>query len=562
MPLSEDIGRFLFWYIGRAFRIRIDRQIARFVRLCDDPEAVQTALLQSILRKQTATAFGREHHFGDIRTIDDYRRNVPVGPYERLQPYIDRVAAGETNALIGNGPVRLLTLTSGTTAARKLIPVTDDSLTAYRLAWNMWGGKMYPDNRAKQLFARPIVQLVGDPVEYHSSGGIPCGNMTGYTATIQSRIVRRMFAVPYQVGTVKDSVSKYYTAVRLAIGRPCSVFFAANPSTLLQFGRTLEVNAESLLRDLHNGTLKADLELSDEVRKACASRLKANPKRARELAKIAEQEGTLLPKHVWPPETILIGCWTGGSMGPYLRQLPKYFGEPAIRDLGLLASEGRFTLPFENGTASGALEILANYYEFIPEAEIDSQNPTVLGAHELKLGGVYYILPTTQAGLYRYHISDLVRVTGFLGRTPKVEFLSKGSRFANLTGEKLSEHHVTRAFDAVSTKLGYHLHAAYSVAPVWDDRQPHYGLFVERVDGEPPASFLDTFDRELGHNNIEYASKRQSGRLGPVQLRVLAPGYWENWDRHVIASRGSSPEQYKHPCLIGDLDFEKKANAA
>jgi hypothetical protein len=562
MPLSEDLGRTLFYYLGRAFRFRIDRQIARFVRLCDDPEAVQTALLQKIVRTQANTAFGRDHHFHEIRTIADYRRNVPVAPYERMQPYIDRVAAGETDALLANGPVRLLALTSGTTAARKLIPVTDDSLAAYRLAWNMWGGKMYPDNKPRQLFARPIVQLVGDPVEYHSPGGVPCGNMSGYTATVQSRIVRKMFAVPYQVGTVKDAGAKFYTAVRLAVGRPCSVFFAANPSTLLQFGRTLEANAESLLRDLHNGTLNADLDLPGDVRAAVASRLKANPARSRELAKIADREGTLLPKHVWPPETILIGCWTGGSMGPYLRQLPKYFGEPAIRDLGLIASEGRFTIPFENGTASGVLEILANYYEFIPESEIDSPQPTVLGAHELKLGGTYYILPTTQAGLYRYHISDVVRVTGFLGRTPKIEFLSKGSRFANLTGEKLSEHHVTRAFDKASAAAGYHLQAAYSVAPVWDDRLPYYGLYVERGDANPPAGFLDAFDRELGTNNIEYASKRQSGRLGPVQLRVLVPGYWENWDRIAVAARGGSPEQYKHPCLIGDLDFEKKANAA
>ena len=73
----------------------------------------------------------------------------------------------------------------------------------------------------------------------------------------------------------------------------------------------------------------------------------------------------------------------------------------------------------------------------------------VLGAHELKEGATYYIIPTTCYGLYRYHISDLVRVTGFLGKTPLVEFLGKGHRFANLTGEKLSEYHVTRAMDAM-----------------------------------------------------------------------------------------------------------------
>jgi len=123
--------------------------------------------------------------------------------------------------------------------------------------------------------------------------------------------------------------------------------------------------------------------------------------RARELTKIAEKTGSLLPKDVWPQETILIGCWTGGSMGSYLRQLPKYFGNAPIRDLGLIASEGRFSIPFENHSSSGVLDIAASYYEFVPEDEIDSPQPNVLGAHEVVEGGVYYILPTTQAGLYR-----------------------------------------------------------------------------------------------------------------------------------------------------------------
>ena len=64
---------------------------------------------------------------------------------------------------------------------------------------------------------------------------------------------------------------------------------------------------------------------------------------------------------------------------------------------------------------------------------------------ELEHRKAYFIIPTTAYGLYRYHISDLVRVTGFYGRTPLVEFLGKGHRFSNMTGEKLSEYHVTKA---------------------------------------------------------------------------------------------------------------------
>ena len=84
--------------------------------------------------------------------------------------------------------------------------------------------------------------------------------------------------------------------------------------------------------------------------------------------------GRLYPMDVWPSEGTVINCWTGGSMGPYLRQLPQYYGEPPIHDLGLLASEGRFTIPLSGGTASGVLDVWSHYFEFTPEGEINQKS--------------------------------------------------------------------------------------------------------------------------------------------------------------------------------------------
>src|SRR5205814_2963018 len=120
-------------------------------------------------------------------------------------------------------------------------------------------------------------------------------------------------------------------------------------------------------------------------------------------------------------------------------------------------------------------------FEFIPEEEADRPDPTVLSAHEVQEGKTYFIVPTTAFGLYRYHISDLVRVTGFYNQTPLVEFLSKGAHFANLTGEKLSEYHVTRSMEEVLPGLNLTL-TSYILAPCWDDATPYYGLFIERGD--------------------------------------------------------------------------------
>jgi hypothetical protein len=549
--------RFLLVRLGRLITYPIRRQLRQFEAACTDPQTVQTELLFRILRTQADTQFGRDHHFAAIRTLADYRRSVPVAPYEYVAPYIEKVQRGQTRALLTDSRILMFALTSGTTASRKLIPVTAAYLAAYRRGWNMWGVKMYRDNRGRRIAMRPIVQMAGDPEEFRTPAGIPCGNLSGYTAMVQKRLIRWMYAVPYVTGKIKDAKARYYVALRFAVGRNVSQFMAANPSTLVQLARTLDAEKEHLLRDLHDGTLRDDLDIPTDIRAFLTPRLKKDPSRARELGRIAEKHGRLYPMDVWPPEGTVINCWTGGSMGPYLRQLPRYYGEPPIHDLGLLASEGRFTIPLVGGTASGVLDIWSHYFEFIPEGEIDASQPTVLGAHELIEGRSYYILPTTAYGLYRYHISDLVRVTGFYGRTPEVEFLGKGHRFANLTGEKLSEYHVTRAMDAVARRIPQPV-TAYSVAPVWDEQQPYYAIFLEEPDAANEAllrQFLREFDQQLGLENVEYAAKRDSGRLGPLRAALIPAGTWAKWDRDRLAQTGGSPEQYKHPCLIGDVGF-------
>jgi hypothetical protein len=60
----------------------------------------------------------------------------------------------------------------------------------------------------------------------------------------------------------------------------------------------------------------------------------------------------------------------------------------------------------------------------------------------------------------------------------------------------------------------------------------------------------------LAEANDEYRGKR-NGRLGPVRVLWLPPGTWERWDRERLARSGGTAEQYKHPCLVGDLKFRE-----
>lgn len=543
--------------VGKLVSRPIRRAIAEFEAATQRPRVAQEELLKRILAYHANTDFGRDHHFRDIRTAADFRRNLPIAAYDYFEPYIARVRRGDFNALLADSVIHMFALTSGTTADRKYIPVTPQYLADYKRGWNIWGLRSLDAHPKTRLM--PIVQMTGDSDEFRSECGIPCGTVTGLTARMQKRIIRWMYCVPPACGSIKNAPAKYYTALRLGLPRQVGMVMAANPSTLINLARLGDQEKESLLRDLRDGTLSPRFDVPAPIRAALAHRVrKKHPARVKELEEIIRRTGTLFPKDYWP-ETCLLGNWTGGSMGAYLRQYPRYYGTMPVRDIGLIASEGRMTIPLADATASGVLDVTSHYFEFMPEEEADSPNPTVVAAHEVEEGQSYYILPTTAYGLYRYHIHDLVRVTGFYNRTPLVEFLNKGAYVANITGEKLSEHHVTHGMAQVLRDLDLCL-STYSVAPCWDDEQPYYGLFLERDDlpsVEAGVRLVEALDQRLMKLNVEYAVKRESLRLGAVRLALLPQGTWQNWDRTRLARTGGTLEQYKHPCLISDPKFRE-----
>jgi hypothetical protein len=556
--MKSLLNKFIAWYpIRKLLTWPVKRQLARFELATHQPREIQEALLRRIITAHADTAFGRDHGFRDIATPADFRRRVPVIRYEYLEPYMARVRRGELHALLAEPCVHMFAMTSGTTAARKYIPVTPQYLSDYRRGWNLWGLKVFLDHPEVRL--RPIVQLAGDWDEFRTESGTPCGALTGLTAQTQKRVIRWLYCVPPCTGRIKDAAAKYYVALRFSLPRKVGMLIAANPSTLVSLARAADHDKESLIRDIHDGTLSLSIDIPPDIRTELTSRLRRRPERAAELEAVVARTGTLLPRDFWDPQKMIIGTWTGGSVGAYLRHFPRYFGATPVRDIGLLASEGRMTIPIADGTPSGVLDVTSHYFEFIPEEEADAAQPTVLAAHELQEGRRYFILPTTAYGLYRYHIYDLVQVTGFHNGTPLIEFLSKGSHFANITGEKVSEYQVTRAMDDITRTLELSL-VAYSVAPCWDEQRPYYGLFVESSDLTNPAlgrQLAQALDRRLAADNDEYASKRDSQRLDMVRVQLLAPGTWREWERKRLAHTGGTLEQYKHPCLIGDLKFRE-----
>jgi hypothetical protein len=534
-----------------------NRRVQQFLAGARRARRVQHEVLWSKLRRNADSDFGRQFHLGDIRSLADFRRQLPISTYEDYRPYVERVKRGEIGAMFGPGTqVLMFALTSGTTEKSKYIPITPEFLREYRQGWNLWGVRAYIDHlRAVRMFN---LQLSSDWRKFYTEGGIPCGNISGLAADTAPLISRPVFILPRELMKVSDPLAKQYAALRIAMATPrIGIVMTANPSTLVEFARVANSHCESLIRDIYNGTLSTDLDIPPEIRQALKKRTdKRNPARAKELQRLAELTGELRPLDFWP-DLQLLAVWTGGPVGAYLPRLKQYYGRVPVRDHGLSASEGRITIPFRDGTSAGVLDYTSQYFEFIPEEEHDRPNPTVLEAHELIPGRNYFVLLTTSSGFYRYDIHDVVRCVGKEGDAPVLEFLNKGSHFSSITGEKISENQVALGIRRAFEELGLDLET-FTIAPRWGD-PPGYVLLMEPgIDRQKHRALARAIDRHLGQLNFEYANRIETHRLRPLVVHEIPAGMWAAYRSARIGRLGGSLEQYKHPCLVSDLDFIDK----
>lgn len=526
-------------------RARLRRFTSATVRARD----LQHEALLAKVSRNVNSAFGRDFGFASIRTAADFRARVPVLSYEDHRPYISRVLNGEVTALFAPGTrVLMFAMTSGTTGEPKRVPITKELFHEYRMGWQMWGAGAYGDH--PDLLYKKTLQLTSDWQQYAAPCGIPCGQISGLAATTRPSISQIMFLPPPATTQIHEAAAKHYAVLRFALATPkVGMIITANPSSLVEFARRANQQSESLIRDIHDGTLTC--EIPAKVRQSLGSRIaKRNPARARLLDRLVSVHGSLLPKHAWPGLSVL-AVWTGGSIGIFIPRLEELYGNAAIRDHGLSASEGRMTIPLSDRTSAGMLDFHHHYFEFIPVEEHGKPNPTVLEGHELEVDRDYFILLTTTGGLYRYDIHDVVRCVGFKGQAPLLEFLNKGKNFANFTGEKLSEHQVIRAVEKTFAEMNLPVNY-FQLAPVMES-QPRYVLLVEQNAHQGrEVELAARFQHNLSALNEEYAEKCASGRLLPVQVREVPLGTWHRMRDEKTCARGNF-EEYKHACLVQDL---------
>ena len=530
------------------FHLTIWRSFRKAAR---SPRETQWRALETILQENHETVFGREHGFAKIRNIATYREKVPVQTYEDLRPYLEKQLGSGSPELTRGSPV-LYAQTSGTTSRPKFIPILKSTLRWHKRSQNLFS---YAQWRAfPEAYEGKVLGIVSPAVEGHLEGGMPYGSASGHVYSNMPSLARAKYVVPHEVFSLKDHELRYRTLMRIAVPeRSVTTIGTANPSTLLKLQDTLKRHREELSGDLEAGTFSLSQHLPANVFHAIEPQLRTHQDRLQELQGILRREEPLL-KDIWP-HLRLVSTWTGGNCGLFWEQARAFLPESTqVSDLGYLSSEFRGTIPVHPREDVNALNIQENFFEFVDKDDWENDDPGLLCADELEEGKDYYIIATTRAGLYRYFINDLVRVTGRFENTPSLAFLQKGKGATNITGEKLYENQVIEAVKKVEETLGFTLPFYVVLAHAEESR---YCLYAELDRGEPGvlATIQAAVDERLQDINIEYAQKRGSGRLGALEVIGLKPGVGEALRQHLISS-GQREGQIKIPVLQNAAECE------
>lgn len=536
--------------INSLMEIRIKTEGSRvyeaMLREAERPREVQEDVLLKILKTHENTYFGKVHGFKDIETLADFRKQVPVNDYESLRSWVDSQDLTGRPAMNPDFP-SFYAMTSGTTGTPKYIPVLKTALKAHKRIMNLFVYRLLHD-RPKALKGH-ILAIVSPAIEgYRPDSGTSFGSTSGHMYAGMPKLVRKKYIVPAPLFGIEDYDLKYLLILRLALKyRDVSYLTTANPSTVVRLLKLLNSNWDKLYRDLKEGTFYRMDELTSAQKRALVGRLGPRKRRAEELNEIYSQRGELRLKDLFP-DLQALGCWTGGSCSIFFDQLKGQIPEGTlIRDIGYLSSEFRGTVPLSNDSNAGVPTFRDYFFEFADKDDWDIGRQKFLCLHELEDRKQYYIFVTTDSGLYRYNMNDIVEVDGFFKKVPKFRFVQKGKGVTNITGEKLYESQVITALSAAEQSLG--LQSSFYMTFANED-ESRYQLYFEPKSSslkraiEKKLEFSRTVEDQLQAVNVEYQVKRKSGRLSTIEVLILAPGTFEEYKKFCLR-QGQRESQFK-----------------
>lgn len=492
------------------------------------PRSFQQRALRRMLRRARITRFGRQNGLGTAINAEKNFTRLPLSDYESLRPFVDAIALGDPHVLTPE-PVQVLQPTSGSTAAPKLIPFTRGLRRQFQAALSPWLFSLYV-LRPGLLFGRQYWCLSPNTRPRDAARtAVPVGfaDDLEYLGGWQRRVARLIFVAPPELARIEDpNTFEFLTLLVMVREENLRLISVWHPSFLTLLVEALPRHGALLEQCIRTGSLPPDLKLPAALRDRLAAHCRANVKRARTLARLDLGDPNQI-RRLWPGLQV-ISCWTGDAAEPWLARLRTWFPRAVIQGKGLLATEGVVTIPWGlRGRCVSAVR--SHFLEFI-----EPESAAVKRCWELEPERTYSVALTTAGGLWRYRLGDSVRVRGFVGGTPCLEFIRREGLVSDLCGEKLSLADAEAALGCLQTATGMRFQFAM-LAPDSSPNQLGYVLFFEPPScamPPDPTTFVDVVEEAL-QRNFHYRHARRLGQLHPVRLQAVIDGAGQ-YRRHLL----------------------------
>lgn len=535
------------WVLHRLGQLQRRAAARSFARSAAAPAEAQRDYLLALLAANADSEYGRKYGFADIRTPEEFAARVPLVTYDDLEPYVERLMAGERGLLTTEAPI-FYALSTGTTGGIKQIPVTPAYRREFQRTVQVAFWHVY--NKFPQAFTGRFLYSVSPRRRMVAGDGLDIGSMSGFNFTEQPPLVRKLYAWPAELFEVADLPTRAYLALYLALVGDVSLITGVFPLPIVTMLRSLETLAEPLAADLASGRLDGAKALSEAQRAFFERHASPRPDLA---ARVRQLPATPVEARVALvfPKLRLVYCWTTSTAGLYLPELERRLGPGvAVRDAIFAASEAWCNVPMGEETPGGPAAVDSVYLEFIEEQAYQAGSRETMPVTALVQGERYFVVTTNATGFYRYLLGDVVEVRGQYGATPNIHFVRKAGAWSNLAGEALDESHVNAAVGQALQARG--LEATW-FALVGDGHRPGYTLHLEPAPqaADLPDDALQALaadvDERLRRGVFFYNDVRAKALLEPVAIARVPQGRTNAWrDRRVAEGAGEAQLKTQH----------------
>ena len=487
-------------FIARKWAAYIRKQIDRWAA---DPIATQEKVFRSIIQKAKHTAFGRDHHFEQIHSYEDFVRQVPIRDYEALAPYIERVKKGEENILWPGKPL-YFAKTSGTTSGAKYIPLTKESMP-YHIEAARNAIMCYIAETGKADFVSgKMIFLQGSPI-LEKKNGIRLGRLSGISAHYVPKYLQTNRMPSWKTNCIEDWETKIDTIVEETIHENMTLISGIPPWVQMYFERLQQKSKKTV--------------------------------------------GELFPN-------FQLFIYGGVNYEPYRQKFEHLIGRKVDSVELYPASEGFFAYQ-DTQTQKGMLLLLnaGIFYEFIEADTFFSENPKRISLKDVQLGVNYVLIVSTNAGLWGYNMGDTVMFTSL---SPyRIVVTGRIKHFISAFGEHVIAKEVEEALAETLAQQGGEV-SEFTVAPQVNPpagELPYHEWLIEFEQApKDMEAFANTLDKALQAQNSYYKDLIEGKVLQRLRITPVAKGSFAQY----MKSQGKLGGQNKTQHLANDRSIADK----